>query len=140
MGVVWVNYGVSLNIAPTDMQWRIPFIVQNIPGVLFTVLMCFQPESPRWLVEHEQYDRAARALAFAARKTVDDPAVVATLDEIKADLEGRQQTSLLTQFKMMGESRVTAMRCFIPSLVMFFQQWSGTNAINYYSPSIFAGA
>ncbi|KII85074.1 hypothetical protein PLICRDRAFT_178829 [Plicaturopsis crispa FD-325 SS-3] len=138
-GAVWVNYGVSLNIAPTDMQWRIPFIVQNIPGVLFTVLMCFQPESPRWLVEHEQYDRAAKALAFAARKTVDDPAVVATLDEIKADLEGRQQTSLLTQFKMMGESRVTAMRCFIPSLVMFFQQWSGTNAINYYSPSIFAG-
>lgn len=121
------------------MQWRIPFIVQVVPGALFIFFMLFQPESPRWLVEHEQYDRAAKALAFVARKSVDDDAVVLTLNEIKADFLGKQKTSMWTQIRMMGESRVTVLRCFIPSLVMFFQQWSGTNAINYFSPQIFAG-
>jgi len=28
-------------------------------------------------------------------------------------------------------------RCFIGVIVMFFQQWTGTNSINYYSPEIF---
>lgn len=121
------------------MQWRIPFIVQVVPGVLFIISMLFQPESPRWLVEHGEYDRAADALAFVARKAIDDPAVLLTLHEIKGDFAGKQRTTMLEQFKKMGESRTTALRCFIPSLVMFFQQWTGTNAINYFSPQIFAG-
>jgi sugar porter (SP) family MFS transporter len=121
------------------MQWRIPLIVQVIPGVLFIFFMFFQPESPRWLVEHEQYDRAAQTLAYVARKSVDDEAVIVTLDEIKADFVGKHKLSTWAQFKKMGESRSTALRCFIPSLVMFFQQWTGTNAINYFSPQIFAG-
>lgn len=116
-----------------------PFGVQVVPGVLFIFFMLFQPESPRWLVEHEQYDRAAQTLAYVARTTVDDPAVLLTLDEIKADYVGKHKTSMWTQFKKMGESKTTALRCFIPSLVMFFQQWTGTNAINYFSPQIFAG-
>jgi hypothetical protein len=38
----------------------------------------------------------------------------------------------------MGESKIIAFRCLIPSILTFFQQWSGTNAINYYAPQIFA--
>jgi hypothetical protein len=45
---------------------------------------------------------------------------------------------VIAQFKHIGESRTTIIRCFIPSLVMFFQQATGTNAINTYSPTIFA--
>ncbi|EPQ52582.1 sugar transporter [Gloeophyllum trabeum ATCC 11539] len=134
----WVNYGSSLNVPYGDMQWRMPFAVQVVPGALFIVLMLFQPESPRWLVEHGKYDRAARSLAFAAGKAIDDPAVQATLAEIQADFAGKPRDSVWKQFRMMGESWTTALRCFIPSLVMFFQQWTGTNAINYYSPEIFA--
>ncbi|KAK0236086.1 general substrate transporter [Armillaria nabsnona] len=134
----WVNYSASKDIPHGEMQWRVPFIVQMVPGVLFTIAMLFQPESPRWLVEHQQYDRAARTLAFVARTSVDDETVQATLEEIKSDFEGKQKLPLLSQFALMGESRSIALRCFIPSLVMFFQQWTGTNAINYFSPQIFA--
>jgi sugar porter (SP) family MFS transporter len=120
------------------MQWRMPFIVQLVPGVLFVLFMLPQPESPRWLVEKERYDEAAATLAYVVRTSVDDEAVLLTLDEIKADFLGKQQMTLLTQFRMMGESRSTALRCLIPSIVTFFQQWTGTNAINYFSPQIFA--
>ncbi|KAJ7476119.1 general substrate transporter [Mycena latifolia] len=134
----WVNYSASKNIAPTNIQWRMPFAVQVIPGVLFVLLIPFQPESPRFLVEHGQTERAARSLAFVARTSPDDPAVLATIEEIKADFAGRAQLSVLQQIAHMGASRAIALRCAIPSIVMFFQQWTGTNAINYFSPQIFA--
>ncbi|KAG1737143.1 general substrate transporter [Suillus paluster] len=135
----WVNYSVSLNISPGEMQWRLPFIVQIIPGALFLFFMLFQPESPRWLVEHGRYEEAAAALAYITRKKPSDDAVVLTLSEIRADFVGKHKLSLLAQFRKMGESKVIALRCIIPSIATFFQQWSGTNAINYYSPQIFAG-
>ncbi|OAX41445.1 general substrate transporter [Rhizopogon vinicolor AM-OR11-026] len=134
----WVNYSVSLNISPGQMQWRLPIISQMVPGVLFLFLMLFQPESPRWLVERGRYDEAAAALAYIARKDPDDDAVVLTLREIRADFVGKHNLPLLAQFRKMGESRAIALRCIIPSIATFFQQWSGTNAINYYAPQIFA--
>lgn len=109
-----------------------------IPGVLFTIAMCFQPESPRWLVEHGKDDIAARNLAWVTRRAPEDPLIQHTVDEIKADFAGKQEIPVWRQFKLMGASRGTALRCFIPSLVMFWQQWTGTNAINYFSPEIFA--
>ncbi|KAG1761509.1 general substrate transporter [Suillus occidentalis] len=123
----WVNYSVSLNISPGQMQWRLPIIAQIIPG------------SPRWLVESGRYEEAAAALAYIASKDQDDNAVVLTLSKIRADFAGKPRLPLLTQFRKMVESRVIFLRCIIPSLATFFQQWSGTNAINYYSPQIFAG-
>ncbi|THG96260.1 hypothetical protein EW026_g5537 [Hermanssonia centrifuga] len=134
----WVNYSASKDITVTNMQWRMPFIVQLVPGVIFIFLMAFQPESPRFLVENGKYDRAARSLASASGCSPGDPSVLFTLEEIKADFEGKERTPLFKQLRMMGESRTTALRCFIPSLVMFWQQATGTNAINYFSPSIFA--
>ncbi|KAG2031277.1 general substrate transporter [Suillus americanus] len=134
----WVNYSVSLNISPGQMQWRLPIIAQIIPGALFLFFMLFQPESPRWLVERGSYEEAAAALAYIARKDKDDDAVVLTLSEIRADFIGKHRLPLLTQFRKMGESKIIFLRCIIPSLATFFQQWSGTNAINYYAPEIFA--
>jgi sugar porter (SP) family MFS transporter len=135
----WVNYSVSLNISPGQIQWRLPIIVQIVPGALFLFFMLFQPESPRWLVERGRYEEAAAALGYIASKNQDDAAVVLTLSEIRADFIGKHKLPLLTQFRKMGESRIILLRCIIPSIATFFQQWSGTNAINYYAPQIFAG-
>lgn len=95
-----------------------------IPGVLFVIAMLFQPESPRWLVEHEQYEKAAIILARTSGKDTDDPTVIQTLEEIKQEFAGQEKLSILQQVRRMGESRYIALRCFIPSLVMFFQQVS----------------
>ncbi|KAJ7592913.1 general substrate transporter [Mycena floridula] len=134
----WVNYSVSKDLPESEMQWRLPLWIQIIPGVLFVIAMIFQPESPRWLVENERYEEALKSLASTTRTSVDDPEVLATVEEIKVDFQGKEDLSLWQQFRGMGESKAIALRCFIPSLVMFFQQWTGTNSINYYSPQIFA--
>ncbi|CAL1707085.1 unnamed protein product [Somion occarium] len=134
----WVNYSANKDIPVGHMQWRIPFIVQMVPGIIFIIAMAVQPESPRFLVENGKLDQAARSLASASGCSPDDDSVRVTLEEIKADFEGKERTPLFKQLIMMGESRTTALRCFIPSLVMFWQQATGTNAINYFSPTIFA--
>ncbi|KAJ7181646.1 major facilitator superfamily domain-containing protein [Mycena crocata] len=87
----------------------------------------YLPESPRYMVEHEQYDRTARTLAFLFGTTSDDTIVLTSIDTIKSDFVGKRKLSVSQQIK-----------CFIPSVVMFFQQWTSTNAINYFSPQIFA--
>ncbi|KAL1705351.1 general substrate transporter [Schizophyllum commune] len=135
----WVNYSASKNIPHGQYQWRVPFIAQMVPGVLFILAMCFQPETPRWLVEHGDFDRAGRALAYVSSKSVDDESVRVTLDEIKADFEGKDRLNMWQQLKGMAESRPIMLRSLIPSLVLFFQQWTGTNTINYFSPEIFEG-
>ncbi|KAG2133555.1 general substrate transporter [Suillus bovinus] len=134
----WVNYGVSLNISPSQMQWRVPIIVQVIPGVLFLFLMYFQPESPRWLVGCGRYEEAAAVLAYIARKDQGDDTVVVTLREIRADFAGKRNLSLIGQIRRMGESKIIFLRCIIPSIAIVFQQWSGAIAITYYTPQIFA--
>ncbi|KAJ7689164.1 general substrate transporter [Mycena rosella] len=134
----WVNYIASETITPNEKQWRIPFAIQIVPGVLFLLVIPFQPESPRYMVEHEQYARAARTLASLARTAPDDNAVLATIEEIKADFVGKVKLSVFQQIGRMGTSRGVALRCFIPSLVMIFQQCTGTNVINYFSPEVFA--
>ncbi|KAK7048606.1 putative quinate permease [Favolaschia claudopus] len=134
----WVNYFASKYIPSSESQWRVPFALQIVPGVLFVGVMPFLPESPRYLVERECYDAAARMLASVTRVSVDDRTVLETIEEIKADFAGKRQFSTMQQIRRMGESQGIALRCFIPSLVMFFQQWTGTNAINYFSPQIFA--
>lgn len=135
----WVNYGAALHIPYGQMQWRTPIIVQIIPGLLFLFFMLFQPESPRWLVERGRYQEAENALAYIFRKDVNDDTVQLTLSEIRAEFVGKHKLSIITQFRKMGESRSIVLRCLIPSIATFFQQWTGTNAVNYYTPLIFAG-
>jgi len=135
----WVNYGSALNVPFGQIQWRMPFAIQVVPGVLFILLMLPQPESPRWLVEQKRYDEAAKSLAYMTRNSVDDDEVIGILEEIKADLAGKQKMSIWKQFSMMRESKATALRFLIPWFVMLGQQWTGTNSINYFSPQIFAG-
>jgi MFS family permease len=134
--VDWVNYGASKNMAPTEAQWRLPFGMQILPGVLFLLAMLFQPESPRWLTEQGRLEQAERALTYINRTSSDSTVVSATLAEMQQDFEGRAKLSMWQQLKSMFANGPMIYRAAIPSLVMFFQQWTGTNAINYYSPSL----
>lgn len=123
-------------MAPTEAQWRLPFGMQILPGVLFLLALLFQPESPRWLTEQGHLEQAERALTYINRTSADSTVVTATLSEMQQDFEGRAKLSMWQQIKSMFANGPMAYRAIIPSLVMFFQQWTGTNAINYYSPSV----
>lgn len=60
-----MNYGLNLSATdPTDPAiWQIAFALQCLPGVIFLGLIWFQPESPRWNVEHGKFDQSVKDIS-----------------------------------------------------------------------------
>ncbi|KAI4730029.1 general substrate transporter [Aureobasidium sp. EXF-10728] len=134
----FVNYGVTRSISSDDdAQWRVPFALQMLPGVLLLIGIIFQNESPRWLVEKDRHADAARALAHVRGRSQEDPIVTKELGEIIADFQSHEKISLLGQFRTVCSDRKYFYRYSMAIILMMFQQWTGTNSINYYSPQIF---
>ena len=135
----FVNYGIEKNFkGRADLKWRIPFALQMLPGLLLLVGILSQNESPRWLVEKNRIDDARRALSQVRSKPEQDPSVQHELQEIINDFRGRNKLSLVQQSRAAFENSKIFYRCSMAIILMFWQQWSGTNSINYYSPQIFA--
>jgi SP family sugar:H+ symporter-like MFS transporter len=99
--------------------------------------MLFMNESPRWLVEKNRITDAAKALATVRGKSIDDPDVIQELDEIIQDFNGHEKMPLIAQIKAAGSSKKMFYRTSFGVILMFWQQWTGTNSINYYAPQIF---
>lgn len=137
----WVNYGMLVQIGDTDIHnqviWRVPFALQHVPGLLLVITMIWEKESPRWLAEQGRWDDARRVIARLSRKSVDHPDVVNEADEIKADLEKNVKLTFREQIRQATSSGKMFYRCSLPAIMMFWQQWTGVNSMNYYSPVIF---
>lgn len=155
----WINY-VTQYIGKTDEDqsnaaWLIPICLQIAPGVILLVGMFFMPFSPRWLVHHGREEEARKVLASLRGLTEDDELVNIEFLEIKADslFEKRSlaekfanlqaQTAwnvFKLQFIPIGsvfKTKAMFKRVICGTVTMFFQQWSGINAILYYAPIIF---
>lgn len=108
-----------------------------LPGTLLLIGIIFQNESPRWLVEKNRITDAAKALAHVRGKPVDDPEVVQELDEIIANFNGHEKMPMIAQLKAACSGKRMLYRSSFVVILMFWQQWTGTNSINYYAPQIF---
>ncbi|KAK8096088.1 hypothetical protein PG999_014110 [Apiospora kogelbergensis] len=109
----WINYGLERNIPSTSAQWIISFAVQLIPGCLLMAGLFLIPESPRWLAEKKGRD--------------------ACLDEEAMLTEGDGPRALF--YEMLKPANLK--RLYIGCVMFVLMQMAGSNAINYYSPSIF---
>ncbi|KAG8930793.1 hypothetical protein FRC02_003665 [Tulasnella sp. 418] len=136
----WVNYGLLNQFGESPdkpAQWQIAFALQMIPGILLVVFMLFQDESPRWLVEHGQNEQAKHVLARLRSLPDSHPVVVDELNGIVEDFIKKPKLSLWEQAKECTTSKKMFYRCSLPFILMAFQQWTGVNSMNYYSPVIF---
>ena len=133
----FVNYGISSHTSLGTLQWRIPFALQMLPGVLLFIGLLFQNESPRWLVEKNNIPEARRALSHVRAKSEDDPILLQELQEIIENFRGHERLSLMQQLRIVASSKSISYRFGMAIILMFWQQWTGTNSINYYSPQIF---
>ena len=117
--------------------------------------MIFMPFSPRWLVHHGREDEARKVLSNLRGLSPDHELVELEFLEIKAQSlfekrtvaehfpHLREQTKwniFKLQFvaiKSLFQTRSMFKRVVVATVTMFFQQWSGINAVLYYAPSIF---
>lgn len=119
----FVNYGVNESYSDDDpAQWRIPFALQMIPGVLLLAGLVFQNESPRWLVEKNRIQEARQALAHVRGRHVDDEVVNRELDEIVDDFNDREKMSIGSRIRWAcSHAKYTT---GLAVMLMFWQQVS----------------
>ena len=104
--------------------WRYMFGSECVPAGLFTLLICFVPETPRYLVMIHQDDKALQVLSRInginiARKTLED---------IKNTITTKTEKLFSYGF----------MCIFVGIMLSVFQQAIGINAVLYYAPRIFS--
>lgn len=132
----WLDYGVSLRIAPGTMQWRVPVAIQLIPGGLMLIGLFFLTESPRWLMKQGRHEDALHSLAYIRNEPDDSEAVQVEIAEIRASIEEElMATEGVTWREVLQKGN--RYRFFLAFCIMFWQQFSGTNSIGYYAPEIF---
>ncbi|POR36288.1 Quinate permease [Tolypocladium paradoxum] len=135
----WINYGVNTTMAPSKTQWLIPFAVQLIPGGMLLVGAFLIPESPRWLFSKGQREKGMEVLCWMRNLDRNDIYIVEEVSYIDEDLENFRRdvgAGFWKPFLTLKERRVQ-WRFLIGGLLFVFQNGSGINAINYYSPTVF---
>ncbi|KAG7089541.1 hypothetical protein E1B28_011214 [Marasmius oreades] len=155
----WIDYGTNFIGGTGDTQheaaWRIPLALQLVPAVVLGAGILFMPFSPRWLVNQGREDEALVVLSKARRLPPDNELVQIEFLEIKAQHLFEKETSearfpqyqdgtFASNFKLglhgylsLITNKALFWRIAVGSLTMFFQQWTGVNAVLYYAPSIF---
>lgn len=125
---------------PSHKQWLIPFAVQLIPAGLLLIGGIFIRESPRWLFLRGNRERAIENLCWVRNLPADDIYMIEEIGAIDQALEEQRSTIGLgfwKPFKAAGTSKRVMWRLFLGSMMFFWQNGSGINAINYYSPTVF---
>ena len=104
-------------------DWRWMLGVVALPSLVFSTLMFFIPETPRWLVLYKKDDEAAKRVLALTGEASDH-----LIDEIKASVSSVKESLF---------SRKFLRPLVLAFLIAFFNQLSGINAIIYFAPKVF---
>lgn len=124
-----IGKGMSVVLPNSDAWtvstgWRYMFGSEMVPAALFAILICFVPETPRYLVMTNQ-DAKARVILEKINGT-------AKASEILADIK---QTITVKREKIFAYGYLCI---FVGIMLSVFQQIVGINAVLYYAPRIFS--
>ncbi|SPP75257.1 facilitated trehalose transporter Tret1-2 homolog [Drosophila guanche] len=108
-------------------------ILCSILPLIFAAVHFFMPESPVYLAKKGRNEDTAKALQWLRGKDAD------ISDELKEILDESQRQNDQPKINFMAALRrpVTRKGLGISVLLQVFQQWTGINAILFYSTSIF---
>ena len=114
----------------TATGWRWMLGAEAAPALLLFVVLFFTPESPRWLLQAGREEEARRILS-----------VVTTPDAAEAEIAAVRAASTQEEGKLsdLFHARFRAPLILAVSL-MAVSQFSGINAVMYYSTKIFTSA
>ncbi|KIV87704.1 hypothetical protein PV11_03234 [Exophiala sideris] len=140
MVAFFINYGALLHLKG-HATWQVPLSMQSLPPLLLFLSIMLCPESPRWLASRDNWDKASSTLSTVRQLPTSHPYIQAELLEMKTQLDAERGraggNSYLALTKEAWTIPGNRRRAIMVIALMVAQQMTGTNAINYYAPTIF---
>ena len=156
----WIGYGTNYiggtGAGQSDWAWRLPLIIQGLPAIVLALGVIFLlPYSPRMLINKGREEEAWATLSSLRNLPVTDELVQIEFLEIKSEVlferrafderfphlaaaaGGSIWRREFAQYTNIFRTKDNFKRVAIAGLIMFFQQWSGIDAIIYYASTIF---
>lgn len=148
------NYIGGTGASQSEAAWLVPLALQLFPALVLLVGMIFMPFTPRWLVHHGREQEARKTLATLRSMPVEHELIELEVLEIKAQSLFEKRTVeahfphlanltpmnvIKLQFVAIGSLFKTMpmfRRVIVATVTMFFQQWTGINAVLYYAPQV----
>ncbi|KAF8317607.1 general substrate transporter [Clavulina sp. PMI_390] len=133
--------GFFTRTIPGSLSWRIPLFVQLIPGALLAIGSFMLPPSPRYLVAEGKGDEAEvtlRKLRMASdglEELVQIELIEMKVEAAIMDMPDREVKGYLSAWSRVFEPKFRK-QTLIGAAVMFFQQWTGINAVLFYGPAL----
>jgi hypothetical protein len=97
------------------------------------------PESPRWLLSHGRIEEATKIIADLESKSANDPCVLANREEILFSIEYEHERAIRWRDLVLGRSKESTKACrrlLLGAGTQAMQQFSGTNIMTYYMPTL----
>ncbi|KAM5515439.1 Sugar/inositol transporter [Fusarium oxysporum f. sp. vasinfectum] len=133
----WVGFGFYF-VNADGAQWRPPLAIQCLPPLILACGVYFIPESPRWLIDNDQHERAEAVLQriYGDSSDPDKHAASAEFAQIRAqvELERHLPSSWASLFTVPHYRK----RALIGFTTLLAGQLTGTTVINNYGPSLYA--
>ncbi|TLS26143.1 hypothetical protein PpBr36_05004 [Pyricularia pennisetigena] len=142
----WVNYGVSRwsypGLATDEKQWRTAMSIQIIPGGLLVVMAAFLIDSPRGLISLGKREKGLENLCKLRNLPADHNYVRQEYLEICAQADVGQELNKNRTYLLAARDIIKVpsyrRRFTLACLLFIFHKLTGTDAINYFAPQIFA--
>lgn len=123
---------IFANYIQNDWSWRLPSLLQSICSVIILGMMWWIPESPRWLLNKDQDEKALQILSYYhAENNPQDEFVHLEFTEIRTAIaldKEADKNSWLDLVRTKGNRK----RMAVITAIGFFSQWSGNGLISYY--------
>ncbi|CAI4885719.1 CLL_collapsed_G0027930.mRNA.1.CDS.1 [Saccharomyces cerevisiae] len=129
------NYGTKNYHNAT--QWRVGLGLCFAWSTFMVSGMMFVPESPRYLIEVGKDEEAKRSLSKSNKVSVDDPALLAEYDTIKAGIELEKLAGNASWSELLSTKTKVFQRVLMGVMIQSLQQLTGDNYFFYYGTTIF---
>ena len=140
--IVWAyiigsSLALGFSFVTESYQWRLSYIVGTFFGICLLVSLFFLPESPRWLVENGQVEKAAAILERLHRTKFDPTGTVAHAEMIQIRAQVEVERSLPRGYIHILRTPSLRKRFICTILVWTMGQSTGINVIATLTPVLF---
>lgn len=131
----WAAYGTAF--LEGEKSWRIPVWLQMVSSVYICIGIFFIPETPRWFIAQQKYEKAEEVLTkYHGEGSKENPFVRIQLVEMSAQISSDGSDKRWWDYRGLFNTAAARRRIICVIAFAWFGQYSGNALVGYYFPVI----